>query len=117
MGTRAGRLASQPKGAVELNEAVPDAGEDGDVDPEPHLPDGLPNVQAPLADQMVVESHADELAKLWHEDREYIAPHWPAEQLRDQQSDQLLPWAIRTAAYFSRRHWSWGRQHCTLGLH
>ena len=54
-----------PVGAAELNDAVPDEGEDGTVDPEPCEPVEPTGVQAPLADQVVVESQAEEWAKLW----------------------------------------------------
>ena len=68
-----------PVGAAELNYAVPDEGEDGSVNPNPEVPDE-PAVRSPLADQMVVESEADELGQLWHEGSDYSLPSWPAEQ-------------------------------------
>jgi hypothetical protein len=74
---------------------VPDEGEDGSVNPNPEVPDE-PAVRSPLADQMVVESQADELGQLWHEGSDYRLPSWPAEH--QQQLQQLLPWAIRAAA-------------------
>ena len=86
-----------PIGAAELNDAVPDVGEDGCVDPEPGVLEVPSGVKAPLADQMVVESHADELAHLWQEGEDYVLPPWPEEQ-QHQRLEQLLPWAIRTAA-------------------
>ena len=87
-----------PIGSAETNDSVPDEGEDDDVDPGPHTPDELPTTRAPLADQMVVESHANDLAQLWHEGRDYTEPAWPADSHQQQQLERLLPWAIRIAA-------------------
>ena len=79
-----------------MNDAIPDEGENRDVDLVPSEPSDLAaDVQAPLADQVVVDAHADELAKIWHADHDYDAPTWPMNQ---QQLEQLLPGAIRAAA-------------------
>ena len=40
-----------PIGVVELNNSVPDVGEDGDLDPSPHSPGTASGIQTPLADQ------------------------------------------------------------------
>ena len=72
-------------------DAIPDEGEDGDVVCAPDEFEDPPAVKAPLADQVVVEAHADALAMLWHEGRDYDDIPWPEEM---QQMEGLLPWAI-----------------------
>ena len=87
-----------PIGAVELNESIPEEGEDRDADPIAHVPDLQSAMQVPMADQTVVEAHAEELAKLWQEDSSYEEPDWQDDEEKQHQLRQLLPWAIRNAA-------------------
>ena len=89
-----------PIGAADDNEGVPEVDEDGEADPTTVVSDRAQTpLPAPMADQIVVERQADDLAAIWKESQQLEQPLWPAdEKMKEHQLDTLLPWAIEAAA-------------------